>query len=122
MKTAIDALVADRKILGFSDSNPFVFGIPGCDTHLKAWTILNAFCQKFQLPGITYMSLRKYLATTAQSFDLTNQQIGWVSHHIGHSVDVHRKYYRKNDMVIEVVFSSRKKTGEKKFYFFLSNK
>jgi hypothetical protein len=102
MKTAIDALLADREILGFSDSNPFIFGIPGCDTHLKAWTILNAFCQKFQIPGITSTSLRKYLATTAQALDLGGQQIGWISHHMGHSIDVHNKYYRKNDAVIEV--------------------
>jgi hypothetical protein len=102
MKSAIDALVADRKIVGFLDSNPYVFGIPGRDTHLKAWTILNAICQKLKLPGITSTSLRKYLATTAQSLDLTNQQIGWVSHHMGHSIDVHTKYYRKQDRVIEL--------------------
>jgi hypothetical protein len=95
-------LVADRKIVGFLDSNPYVFGIPGRDTHLKAWTILNAICKKLNLPGITSTSLRKYLATTAQSLDLTNQQIGWVSHHMGHSIDVHTKYYRKQDRVIEL--------------------
>jgi hypothetical protein len=89
MKTAVDALVADREILGFSDSNPFIFGIPGRDTHLKAWTILNAFCQKFQTAGITSTSLRKYLATTAQALDLGEQQIGWIAHHMGHSKEVH---------------------------------
>jgi hypothetical protein len=78
-----------------SDSNPFIFGIPGCDTHLKAWTILNAFCQKFQTAGITSTSLCKYLATTAQALDLGEQQIGWIAHHMGHSKEVHHKYYRK---------------------------
>jgi hypothetical protein len=48
MKSAVDVLVAvaDRKKIGFSDSNPYVFGIPGCDTHLKAWSILNAICKR----------------------------------------------------------------------------
>jgi hypothetical protein len=102
MKSAVDALVANWKIVGFSDSNPYVFGIPGCDTHLKAWTILNAICRKLKLPGITSSTLQKYLATTAQSLDLTNQQIGWMSRHLGHSIDVHTKYYRKHDRVIEL--------------------
>jgi hypothetical protein len=102
MKSAVDVLVADRKKLDFRTQIHTSLEFQGATRNLKAWTILNAICKKLNLPGIASTSLRKYLATTAQSLDLCSQQIGWMSHHLGHSIDVHNKYYQKHDRVIEL--------------------
>ncbi|XP_055959525.1 uncharacterized protein LOC126808789 [Patella vulgata] len=45
--------------------------------------------------------MRKYTATIAQIFDLSNNQQQWLLNHLGHSMDVHRVHYRQTSGLIE---------------------
>ena len=102
MKQKIDALLDNRIKTFIPDDNPYVFGLPRCQTHLKSWDVLRRFCQEFQTNRITSTGLRKYLATTAQVMDLSDQEVGWLSKHLGHTVQVHRRHYRHHVGTIEV--------------------
>ena len=102
MKIMADDLIKYRHKLGFPEDNPFLFGIPGHKTHLGAWQTLNTYCKKFNINGVTSTSLRRYLATTAQALDLSDQDIGHLAHHMGHTPAVHRRDYRKNHELTEV--------------------
>ena len=102
MKQKIDALLDNRLKTFIPEDNPYVFGIPRCQTHLKSWDVLRRFCQEFQTNRITSTGLRKYLGTTAQVMDLSDQEIGWLSKHLGHTVAVHRRHYRHHTGTIEV--------------------
>ena len=102
MKQKIDALLENRLKTLIPHDNPYVFGVPRCQTHLKSWDVLRHFCQEFQTNRITSTGLRKYLATTAQVMDLSDQEIGWLSKHLGHTVAVHRRHYRQHTGTIEV--------------------
>lgn len=73
MKEKIDALLANRHATFIPHDNPYVFGVPKCQTHLKSWDVLRSFCRQFQTSRITSTGLRKYLATTAQVMDLSDQ-------------------------------------------------
>ena len=102
LKEKLDALLTWRQHLGIPDDNPYFFGVPKCKSHTRAWSVLRQFGQQFQLPRITSTGMRKYLATCAQVMNLSDQEIGWLANHLGHSVDVHRKHYRTHSSVIEL--------------------
>ncbi len=40
--------------------------------------------------------MRKYLATVLQVMALPKYQSKWVAGHLGHSMEIHAKYYRQN--------------------------
>ena len=73
MKHKVDLLIQYRKEIGHMDSNKYIFGIPGHPTHLCSWDILRKFCKKFGTGTLTSTSLRRYLATSLQALDLSNQ-------------------------------------------------
>ena len=102
MKQKFDALLEYRAHLGIPPDNKYFFGIPKCQTHIKAWDVMRNFNEQFGLPRITTTGLRKYLATTAQVMNLSDQEIGWLADHMGHTVAVHRKHYRKHSTAIEL--------------------
>merc|ERR1712072_1483609 len=102
MKSRVDLLIENREKIGLSEKNRYIFGIPGKESHLRPWDILRSFCDKFGTNNLTSTSLRRYLVTSLQALDLSDQEIGWVSRHLGHSEHVHRQYYRTHQGVIEV--------------------
>ena len=102
MKQKFDALLEYRAHLGIPPDNKYFFGIPKRQTHIKAWDVMRNFNEQFGLPRITTTGLRKYLATTAQVMNLSDQEIGWLADHMGHTVAVHRKHYRKHSTAIEL--------------------
>lgn len=50
---------------------------------------------------VTATTLRKYMATITQALDLKPHHIEWVMRHMGHSLDVHKIYYRSTSDIIE---------------------
>ena len=67
MKMKLDLLLENREKIGYGD-NPYVFGIPGKQGHLRSWDILRKYCKKINIRGITSTALRRYLATSAQEY------------------------------------------------------
>ena len=60
-----------------------------------------------QLRNTFLFLFRKYMATVAQISDLNANEIDWLANHLGHNVDIHRKYYRLHDNTIELAKVSR---------------
>lgn len=52
-------------------------------------------------------SLRKYLATAIQVMALPKYQTEWVAEHLGHSLAVHRKFYRQSLDSVEIAKISK---------------
>ncbi len=109
-RSGLAALVRKRKELGINDSNVYLFPIPGRDTHLSSWTVLNKFAQDFDLQKprlVTSTKLWKYLATTAQILSLGEEGQDWLARHLGHDIRVHREFYRLHDNTIELAKVSK---------------
>ena len=79
MKAKVDILIHHRDKLGLPDNNKYLFGTPGRETHFRSWAILNTFCTKFGTGSLTSTSLRRYLATSLQALDLSDQHVSWVA-------------------------------------------
>ncbi|XP_069134400.1 uncharacterized protein [Argopecten irradians] len=47
-------------------------------------------------------NMRKYIATVTQMMNLNDGELEWLSNHLGHSINVHREYYRNQESAIEL--------------------
>ena len=45
--------------------------------------------------------MRKYLATAIQVMALPKYQLNWVAEHLGHNLEIHKKYYRQSIDTVE---------------------
>ena len=52
--------------------------------------------------AITSTNLRKYVATVTQIVCLEKEELEWVADHLGHSIDVHRQFYRLQESTLEI--------------------
>lgn len=94
-----------RKNAGISSSNGYVFannrsGVIRGGYAMKVYTDA-AGLERPQLVRATNM--RRYMATMSQGLNVTPQQQQWITDHLGHTLDVHRIYYRATSDVIERV-------------------
>ena len=58
---------------------------------------LNALANEARLQCPQLMkatALRKYVATTSQVLDLSEREMESLAEHLGHSVDIHKTFYR----------------------------
>ena len=51
--------------------------------------------------------IRKELATTLQLLDMNEAELTWVSNHLGHSVNVHKQWYRQEESTMELTKVAR---------------
>ncbi|XP_013383013.2 uncharacterized protein LOC106153550 [Lingula anatina] len=64
--------------------------------------VVDSLKRKLQDPSsIKATRLRKYLATTLQVFSLEAYELEWVASHLGHTMHVHKDYYRMMSTTIE---------------------
>ena len=54
--------------------------------------------------SIKSTQLRKYCATVTQITDLDEKKLRWLADHLGHNLDVHRKYYRLKESTIQLSY------------------
>lgn len=83
-------------------SSRYLFATVGSDFRL--YECLAQHCEEADLSypqRVTATTLRKYMATITQALDLKPHQIEWVMRHMGHSLDVHKIYYRSTSDIIE---------------------
>ena len=50
----------------------------------------------------TATQMRKYVATTIQLLDMTESELRLLTDHLGHSVAVHKQWYRKSERTAKV--------------------
>ena len=51
---------------------------------------------------ITPTRTRKYISTIMQLLDITEGELTWITNHMGHTNDIHRGWYRKEDSMVEL--------------------
>jgi hypothetical protein len=99
----MDAIVKNRHC---APGNRYVFAQVNGLGKIGAFDARNnviASCSELQHPDrLAATNLRKYVATVSQVLQLDETELGWVSKHLGHSIDVHRKFYRLHQDAIEL--------------------
>lgn len=97
MATNINLLSEKRAAAGVKESNPYLFGIPGCDTSYRGSDCLRKFAQASGVEHpeyITSTKLRKHVATLSQLISLKENELDVLATFMGHDIKVHRHYYR----------------------------
>lgn len=64
---------------------------------------VTALCQEDGLNGGIALEWRSFIFFLQQGLNVTPQQQQWITDHLGHTLDVHRIYYRATSDVIERV-------------------
>lgn len=113
-KYGIDVLVEKRAEVGIHRDNPYVFATAGGGGlgHLRPWECLRKVAKNEELAllkpeAVTSTKLRKYVATVSQILDLQENELDWLTRHLGHDIQVHRQYYRLHDSTIELAKVSK---------------
>lgn len=106
VKKAIDLLLETRDQVNVNPENPYVFAKSGCSLQsLRGWDVLHAAANNAALTNpelVTSTKLRKYVATLSQVIDLKENELEWLASHMGHSIKVHREFYRLQSSVLEM--------------------
>ena len=110
---AITILIVLRERVGIPPSNPFIFAAPTRNSlsHLRgndALSITLEECPGLKCPeSIKSTKLRKYVATVSQIIHMEGNELEWLAAHLGHNINVHKKYYRLSDSTIELAKVSK---------------
>ncbi|XP_033730885.1 uncharacterized protein LOC117320396 [Pecten maximus] len=112
MINAIDTLNAARDDILLPVENQYLFAAPTTkDGYLKGWDALHFTTQNAGLTKpelITSTNMRKYIATVSQIVDLnSNTELEWLANHMGHTLSVHRQYYRLQEQTLELAKVSK---------------
>lgn len=113
VKQAIETLNGIRNLVGVHPDNKYVFAAPTRDSkrHLRGNDCLNAVlkrCAGLRCPeAMRSTKLRKYTATVSQIVDLKDNELEWLSRHLGHDINVHREYYRLQEHTLELAKISK---------------
>ena len=103
---AVCLLLATRSKANVSDRNEFVFARQfESNNHIDGWQAVRAVVMKANLKKpelITSTRIRKELATTLQLLDMNEAELTWVTNHLGHSVNVHKQWYRQEESTMEL--------------------
>lgn len=99
----IDWLIYERKC---DDRNPYVFARTKGLGYLSPFEARNnvvSNCTGIQHPErLGSIKLRKYVATCSQILALEENELTWLTRHMGHSLQVHHTFYRIHEDAIEL--------------------
>lgn len=108
---AIRLLIATRSKADISEDNKYVFARQQESTnHISGWEAVRSVASKASLSKpqlITSTRIRKELATTLQLLDMKESELTWVTNHLGHSVNVHKQWYRQEESTMELTKVAR---------------
>jgi len=107
MKKQLDLLMEKREQVGIEASNQFVFANLKTNGHIRASDVLRKFTSETSVKNCTSTSLRKYLATTLQCLNLSDEEKHQVFRHMGHSRSVHEEFYRMDERTVEAAKLSK---------------
>ena len=105
VKESMDVLLETRPVVGIPSTNPYFFPSFSTDGHLDPCQVIQRVARLAGVEKpetITTTNARKYVATMMQLFDLTNIELDWVSNHLGHSLNIHKFFYRQHTTAIEM--------------------
>ena len=110
---AVTLIIRLRKDVGVHKDNLYVFGALTKDakTPLRGTDAMRNILK--DVPDLHYperirtRELRKLFCTLMQLGELNDEGIQWVADHLGHSVDVHKEFYRLHDSSIELTKVAR---------------
>ena len=105
MQNGINILVHFRGNVGVSSNNDYIFARPsrGSLNPIRGWDAVHDVTKKVNLKKpnlITSTKIRKQMATVLQLLDMNDCELNWVTDHLGHSGDVHKKWYRQEESTI----------------------
>lgn len=107
---AIKVIVKNRSKCGISAENIYLFACGVSGFRLRGWDTLQQLTKKIDLEKpklLTPTRTRKHVATMMQLLDMTDGELTWLTSHMGHTNDVHRNWYRKEDTTIELTKVAR---------------
>ena len=107
MQNSVEVLIRFRKKAGVCEKNEFVFARSSRNalTAMRGWDALHRVSMKAGLEKpelITSTKIRKYMATVFQLLDMTDAELSWVTDHLSHTADVHKKWYRQEASTVEL--------------------
>ena len=94
-----------RREVGISIDNEYVFTSITSNHRLRGWDTLQSITKKINLQKpklVTPTRTRKHLSTVLQLLDMTDSELTWVTNHFGHTQNVHKNWYRREDSTIEL--------------------
>lgn len=101
MRHCIDLILKYRKKANISSQNPYVFALPGNDKkdfrYASACGLMRTFSIKCgaQVPeSLRGTLLRKHIATTCISLNLSEPEVEDLANFMGHADKIHRSHYR----------------------------
>ncbi|KAJ8034158.1 hypothetical protein HOLleu_20880 [Holothuria leucospilota] len=100
----MNKLVQLRLSVGISPKNQYFFGRFGAETSLRASDSLRMLSEEADLECpklIRSTKLRKYMATLTQVLNMSQHHTEWLADHLGHSLGVHKEYYKLPSSTIE---------------------
>jgi len=108
MVTAVNMLIATRENIGqVSHKNKYVFAMPlGCGTSFiqgcAATREAANKCGAEHPERLRATRLRHHIATTSQLLNMGKYELDQLAAFMGHTLEVHRKYYRLQDSSMQV--------------------
>ena len=102
---AIRILITMHSRSKISSENKYIFACGVGDARLRGWDTIQGLMKKMNLrkPNLlTPTRTQKFLATVLQLLDLSEAELTWITNHLGHTKDVHKGWYRKEDATIEL--------------------
>ena len=102
---AIRILITMHSRSKISSENKYIFACGVGDARLRGWDTIQGLTKKMNLrkPNLlTPTRTQKFLATVLQLLDLSEAELTWITNHLGHTKDVHKGWYRKEDATIEL--------------------
>lgn len=114
MHDSIEVLLKYRRNMGISSKNPYVFGLPNCNSKrhrfLRATVLMRKFSKDcgakkpFTLRG-TF--LRKHIATKCADMEMNETEISRVANFMGHHIDIHKNIYRQPVAKVDILSMSK---------------
>lgn len=104
MIEAIRLLIKHRSLANITGENDYIFA--SGELFMRGWDTLQAVAK--QIDGLNHPELitptrtRKFLATSLQLLDMNEAELTWLTNHMGHTLNVHFAWYRKEDSHIEL--------------------
>ena len=108
---AIRLLIATRSNADISADNKYIFARQQESiNHISGWVAVKAVASKASLSKpqlMTSTRIRKELATTLQLLDMKESELLFVTNHLGHSINVHKQWYRQEESTMELTKVAR---------------
>ncbi|KAF5275782.1 hypothetical protein FQR65_LT16527 [Abscondita terminalis] len=93
----VNKIIKYRGIAGVSETNPFVFGVPGGTQYLRACKLIREYsvlCGASKPHTLRGTELRKQIATTCVQLQLGDHEVSDLTLFLGHADTIHRAHYR----------------------------